>query len=265
MKWLSLCEIWYNSNWHSSLGKSSFEVIYGSAPRYFGISAFDTIAPPDLQQWLESRQTVTETVRQHLLRAQQRMKSQADKKRTERILAVGDLVFLRLQPYAQLSVASRANHKLAFKFYGPFKILEKIGEVIYRLELPDTSRIHLVFHVHNSRNFLLGILSVTRSCHQLILLCKVPRVLQHRVRQVGNRSLTQGLVEWSDSSPAAAIWEDLEFLRQQFPCAPAWGQAGIQEGGMSVSPCHLLKMIKPLLWTRMMRRQQKQALLRIRQ
>lgn len=77
-KWLSLCEFWYNSNWHSSLGKSPFEVIYGSVSRYFGISASDTIAPPDLQQWLETRQTV----KQQLLRAQHRMKHQADKKRT---------------------------------------------------------------------------------------------------------------------------------------------------------------------------------------
>jgi hypothetical protein len=38
-KWLSLCEFWYNTNWHSFLGKSPFEVLYGHTPRYFGVTA----------------------------------------------------------------------------------------------------------------------------------------------------------------------------------------------------------------------------------
>ena len=52
-KWLSLGEFWYNTNWHSSLGKSPFEVLYGHSPRYFGITSADTIAQSDVQQWLE--------------------------------------------------------------------------------------------------------------------------------------------------------------------------------------------------------------------
>lgn len=39
-KWLSLCEFWYNTNWHSALNKSPFEVFYGHGPRHFGISNF---------------------------------------------------------------------------------------------------------------------------------------------------------------------------------------------------------------------------------
>ena len=73
-KWLSLCEFWYNSNWHSALDKSPFEVIYGHAPRYFGISESDTLAPVDLQQWLDSRKLVMDSVRQHLVCVQHRMK-----------------------------------------------------------------------------------------------------------------------------------------------------------------------------------------------
>ena len=66
-KWLSLCEFWYNTNWHSSLGISPFAVLYGQGPRYFGVLAQDTIAPQDVQQWLDSRDVVQASVRQQLL------------------------------------------------------------------------------------------------------------------------------------------------------------------------------------------------------
>ena len=75
------------------------------------------------------------------------MKSQADKHHSERSFVVGDAVFLKLQPYVQALVAPRPNHKLAFKFFGPYTILEQVGEVAYRLALPTSSKAHPVFHV----------------------------------------------------------------------------------------------------------------------
>ena len=88
-----------------------------------------------------------ELIQQHLLRAQEHMKHQADKGHSERVFSVGDKVFLKLQPYVQSSLLCRANHKLSFRFFGPFNILEKIGPVAYKLELPPSSSIHTVFHV----------------------------------------------------------------------------------------------------------------------
>lgn len=82
-----------------------------------------------------------------LLRAQQRMVSQANKHRQERQFSVGEMVYLKLQPYVQLSVANRACQKLSFCFFGPYKILEKVGKVAYRLDLPACSLVHLVVHV----------------------------------------------------------------------------------------------------------------------
>ena len=54
-KWLPLCELSYNSNWHSSIGHSPFEVVYRHAPCYFGISPADAIASSDVHLWLEDR------------------------------------------------------------------------------------------------------------------------------------------------------------------------------------------------------------------
>ena len=75
------------------------------------------------------------------------MKAQADKHRSERQFEVGEFVYLKLQPYIQTSVAVQGNRKLTFRFYGPYQILEKVGKVAYRLQLPASSQIHPVIHV----------------------------------------------------------------------------------------------------------------------
>jgi hypothetical protein len=69
------------------------------------------------------------------------MKWQADKQRTPRTFNLGDSVFIKLQPYVQSSVARRANHKLAFRYFGPYKICTVINPVAYEvvLGLQDTS------------------------------------------------------------------------------------------------------------------------------
>lgn len=90
---------------------------------------------------------MTDIIQQHLNRAKQRMKKQADSHRSERTFQLDERVFLKLQPYVQSSVSDRAHQKLVFKFSGPFRIVERIGSVAYRLELPASSSIHPVFHM----------------------------------------------------------------------------------------------------------------------
>ncbi|WVZ71633.1 hypothetical protein U9M48_020200 [Paspalum notatum var. saurae] len=130
LSWLPLAEFWYNTTYHSALGYSPFEVLYGHPPSHFGITVQDTCSVTDLQQWLKERNQMLSLIQQHLLRAQQRMQHQADKHRSK-----GSF---RLR---------RANHKLSYKYFGPYLVLRRIGKVAYKLRLPDSSHIHPVVHV----------------------------------------------------------------------------------------------------------------------
>lgn len=58
-----------------------------------------------------------------------------------------DFVYLRLQPFRQLSLRYKGNMKLSPQFYGPYNVLERNGQVASCLALPPQSRIHPVFHV----------------------------------------------------------------------------------------------------------------------
>ena len=56
-------------------------------------------------------------------------------------------MYVKLQPYRQVSIGRQLHHKLSPRYYGPFKILERIGQVAYRLDLPESSKTHPTFHV----------------------------------------------------------------------------------------------------------------------
>lgn len=151
MNWLSAAEFWYNSSHHSAIGWSPFEALYGYAPKCLGLPPDHVAKVPDVQDWLQERQVMNRLLQQHLIRAQERMKRQADKHRSERTFAVGDWVFLKLQPYIQSSLAPRSNQKLAFKFFGPFQVTERVGSVAYKLRLPSSARSTTSSMFHSSK------------------------------------------------------------------------------------------------------------------
>lgn len=83
----------------------------------------------------------------YLHRAQNRMRQTANKERSYRNFEVRDWVFLKLHPYSQHSLKKHGNQKFLSKYFVPFKVLEKVRIVAYKLDLLDTTWIHLTVHV----------------------------------------------------------------------------------------------------------------------
>lgn len=126
--WLSLAEMWYNSSFHSSLGCSPFKALYGyeaplgslpPMPAETSSASADTV--------LQERDLQLSLLKKHLADAQNRMKIQADRHRSNSEFSVGEKVLLKLQPYAHQSVVNGPFPKLAYKFFGPYEVLERVG------------------------------------------------------------------------------------------------------------------------------------------
>jgi hypothetical protein len=112
-----------------------------------------------------------------------------------------------LQPYAQQSVVNRPYPKLSYKYFGPYTILERIGDVAYKLELPVTTKIHPVFHVSQLKPFLADYTPVYKDLPSIPDLTGITpvltEILERRLVHKGNAATPQILVKWAHL-PAAA-------------------------------------------------------------
>ncbi|GJT06862.1 putative reverse transcriptase domain-containing protein [Tanacetum coccineum] len=88
-------------------------------------------------------------VKQRMQAARDRQKSYADLKRKPMEFEVGDKVMLKVSPWKGV-VRFGKRGKLNPRFVGPFKVIKRVGDVAYKLELPEElSRVHNTFHVSN--------------------------------------------------------------------------------------------------------------------
>jgi hypothetical protein len=129
---------------------------------------------------------------------------------------VDDWVWLRLLNRQAQSLVERPKGKLGPRYAGPFRILEHVGTVAYRLELPEGARIHDVFHV--------GLLKPFRGTPPVLPLDLPPmqngRLLPSPEKIIKARmqhGQWQVLVHWNGTQPVDATWEPLQQFKASYP------------------------------------------------
>lgn len=130
-------------------------------------------------------------------------------------------MYLRLQPYKQKTLALRKCLKLSPQFYGPFRVVSKVGEVAYKLDLPADSNIHSVFHVSCLKkqlgNHSVPLPSLPPVDAQGEIQPEPAAVLQRRFRKVKNQSLSEVLIHWKGTTVEDATWNLIGTYVPNFP------------------------------------------------
>ncbi|XP_020092846.1 uncharacterized protein LOC109713256 [Ananas comosus] len=226
--WLALAEWWYNTSFHSSIGMTPYEALYGYPPPNYLVTSITSSTSPEFREWAKEREGLTHELRDRLQVARSRMKQQVDRHRKEKEYAIGDWVYLKLQPYRQTTVAIRRNLKLAARYYGPFQIMERIGPVAYKLQLPEGSRVHPVFHVSLLKKSSPAAVPASPNVPTLReddeLLTEPEKILERRMVQRGNKAVTEVLVKWGAEEHEQVSHDDRD------GAGSPWGKWRQQEG-----------------------------------
>jgi hypothetical protein len=113
-------------------------------------------------------------------------------------------------------------------------VLQLIGSVAYKLELPATALVHPVFHVSQLKPFTPNFTPVFSDMSQLVDLSQIKvypvQIVERRMVRKGNKPVVQIRVAWSNL-PADTTWEDYEVLKRRFPNALDWAQSTFEGGG----------------------------------
>lgn len=140
---LPLAEFSYNNSVHSSTGQTPFFANYGFHPEFEPTPIMDSQVPAAQNRGALLLQARNQLI-QHLAEAQQSYKEYADRHRkTHPDLQPGDKVWILKHNIK----TKRPSNKLDHRRLGPFKVIKQVNPVAYELDLPETLKIHPVFHV----------------------------------------------------------------------------------------------------------------------
>ncbi|GJR40135.1 putative reverse transcriptase domain-containing protein [Tanacetum coccineum] len=146
---LSFVEFSYNNSYHASIKAAPFESLYGQKchlPVCWTEVGEAQILGPELIQ--ETTEKIVQ-IKERMQAARDRQKSYSNLKHKPMDFHVGDNVMLKVSPWKGV-VRFGKRGKLNPRYVGPFKVIEKVGDVAYKLELPEElSKVHNTFHVSN--------------------------------------------------------------------------------------------------------------------
>jgi hypothetical protein len=221
-KSLSYAEFSYNNSYQESLKMAPFEMLYGRmcrTPLFWSEAGEWKVFGPDILQEAEKQ---IRMVRENLRVTQSRQKSYVNHRRRDLSFEVGDFVYLKVSSMRGLC-RFKVQGKLAPRFIGPFKILEKRGKVTYQLELlPQLSDVHDVFHVSQLKKCL-------RVPEEQIFIEDLDtkedlsyqeyhvKILETSKRVTRNKKIRMCKVQWSHHTEEEATWEREEKLKAEFP------------------------------------------------
>ncbi|GJS36042.1 hypothetical protein Tco_0534424 [Tanacetum coccineum] len=160
--------------------------------------------------------------RSELKAARDRQKSYADNRRKPLEFKVGDLVMLKVSPWKGV-IRFGKKGKLAPRYVGPFKILERIGLVAYRLRLPEElSGVHDTFHVLNLKKCL-----ADASLHVPLDEIKVDKTLRfveepveimdREVKSLKRSKIALVKVRWNSKRGPEFTWERKDYMKSKHP------------------------------------------------
>jgi hypothetical protein len=221
-KSLPYAEFLYNNSYQASLKMAPFGALYGQkckTPLYLNQTGESEVFGPEILQEAEKQ---VQIVRENLKTAKSRQKSNADNRSRELIFEVGDFVNLKVSPMRGMK-RFKVKGKLSPRYIGPFKHLERKGEVAYQLELPDNlSDVHDVFYVSQLKKCLrvpeeqlpMEALNVNED----LTYSEYPiRILETSRRITRSKVVNMCKVQWSHHSENEATWEREDELIAEFP------------------------------------------------
>ncbi|XP_075473284.1 uncharacterized protein LOC142504284 [Primulina tabacum] len=190
--------------WEGNNQYAPFEALYGRkcrSPICWEDVRERQMSKPEFIQKMKDK---VELIRKKMKAAQDRQASYANKRRRPLEFQVGDYVFLKVSP---LQGTMRFGHKgkLAPRYIGPYVIVERIGTLAYRLDLPPNfSLIHNVFHDVELDS------SLSYVEHPV-------QILDRKKKQLRSKTIPLVLVQWSRHGREEFTWELEAKMRQEWP------------------------------------------------
>nr|GEX11409.1 putative reverse transcriptase domain-containing protein [Tanacetum cinerariifolium] len=154
--------------------------------------------------------------------AHDRQKSYADLKHKPIEFQVGDKVMLKVSPWKGV-VCFGKRGKLNPMYVGPFKVLERVGDVAYKLDLPEElSRVHNTFHVSNLKKChadepLAVLLDGLHFDDKLHFVEGPVEIMDREVKRLKRSQIPLVKVRWNSKRGPEFTWECEDQFRKKYP------------------------------------------------